>query len=125
MMTPQMNADDGYSYRGYEGAQQQYETPHAPSGQERMYDDEFVDSLAQRLSQRMSQNAAGKVYAQPNKKSSNQRFVLAMISVIMIALMGAIVMASGSGFLGLVGAAVLSFIIFLVNAVFYNSPNHN
>ena len=78
-MMPQMDTGDSLherqnsDYGRYEGNQQPgggY--AHDPSPQNPMYDDTFVDSFAQRLSQRMAQGPAGKLQssAKGNKVSA-------------------------------------------------------
>ena len=115
------------SYTGspqYDGPPQQYSIP--PQGQSTpppMYDDAFMDSFAQRLSQRMTQGPQGKVLPQSKVRvSAGQRLALAIVSVVMIiALLSVstgLVGASGSGFVGLAAFGAGAGVILLINVVF-------
>ena len=115
------------SYTGssqYDGPPQQYSQP--PQGQSTpppLYDDSFMDSLAQRLSQRMTQGPQGKVLPQSKVRvSAAQRLALAIVSVVMIVVLlsvaTGIVGTSGSGFIGLAAFGAGAVVILLINVVF-------
>ncbi len=118
----QMHPEEQRHYQGYEG-NQSYEQPHAgetfSSGS--MYDDEFMDAFAQRLSQRMAQGPAGKI--QPPARhgaSSGQRLALAIVSISLLAFITLILFTSSSigslVALAVLGGLTLAFII--INAIF-------
>jgi len=110
----------------YDGPPQQqlYSTP--PQGQNvpPLYDDTFMDSLAQRLSQRMAQGPQGKVYPQGQRKeraSAGQRLALAIVSVVMFIPILAVVtgLAGEAGwFAGMAAFGVAALVILLINVVF-------
>ena len=117
------------SYTGspqYDGPPQpqQYSIP--PQGQSMpppLYDDAFMDSFAQRLSQRMAQGPQGKLLPQSKVRiSAGQRLALAIVSVVMIiALLSVstgVVSTSGSGFVGLAAFGAGAVVILLINVVF-------
>ncbi|GAC1394356.1 MAG: hypothetical protein NVSMB38_26600 [Ktedonobacteraceae bacterium] len=122
------------NYGGYTGnpqydgppQQQQYSMP--PQGQSvppPIYDDTFMDSFAQRLSQRMAQGPQGKIYPQGSRKdraSAGQRLALAIVSVVMLVPLGGIaaglVGASGVWFVGLAAFSIAALTILLINVVF-------
>jgi hypothetical protein len=114
------------SYEGYRGNQSYAQSPYsnieqetaAPQGS--MYDDEFIDSLAQRLSQRMAQGPAGKLQIPgKGKATAQQRMALAIVSVIMVAVFSVAILTSTSASLISLGAVfIMSLAIFLINAVF-------
>lgn len=121
------------NYSGYTGSpqydgppqQQQYSTP--PQGQPvppPLYDDSFMDSFAQRLSQRMAQGPQGKIYPQGSRKeraSAGQRLALAIVSLCLLVPIGGIVtgLANSAGwFVGMAVFGVAALTILLVNVVF-------
>lgn len=109
-------------YGEYGGTSSREQSP-SPSS---MYDDEFVDAFAQRLSQRMAQGPQGKLHSRSksdsnSKASAGQRLALAIVSVISIMMFTAIILTSSNTSLNvgvgvLLGGAYLA--IFLINAVF-------
>ena len=127
------------NYGGYTGSPQydgppqaqQYDIP--PQGQSvppPMYDDAFMDSFAQRLSQRMAQGPQGKIYPQGNRKdraTAGQRLALAIVSVAMLVPIGGVITgivgaAGGAWFVGIIAFGIAAMTIFLINAVFnYNA----
>ncbi|GHO92256.1 hypothetical protein KSF_023040 [Reticulibacter mediterranei] len=118
----QMHPEEQRHYQGYEG-NQSYEQPHAgePYGPSAMYDDEFMDAFAQRLSQRMAQGPAGKIQP-PNRHgaSSGQRLALAIVSISLLAFI-TLILFTNSSISSLVALAVLggmtvAFII--INGIF-------
>jgi hypothetical protein len=129
-MMPQMDAGDpreqpGSSYGRYEGSQsyaqqqQSYDTPYSPP-QASAYDDDFVDGLAQRLSQRMGQIPQGKVFpgaGKQNKADAGQRLGLAIVSVGALIPIS-IVLLQSAGFFGLIGLVIACVAIILINAIF-------
>ena len=133
-MMPQMNSDEpiqgqpGSAYGRYEGnqgySQQQYGTPpYGQAPQSGTYDDDFVDALAQRLSQRMTQEPAGKLRVGTGQKvSPGQRLALAIVSVAMLVPLAALLLvATGGAFFGFVSFGAACLAIFLINAVFNGS----
>lgn len=132
-MTPQMDPNEaihdrpGMGYRGYEGSQeyerrQQYSPPsYGEATRGGAYDDDFLDGLAQRLSQRMAQGPQGKV--QPGRSgrgpSAAQRLALAIVSVCVLIPISAIALSVGGGGLGgLLALGAVCLTLFLINAVF-------
>ena len=112
----------GSGYGAYEGNQSYASPPpqysQGPQGSA-AYDDEYVDSLAQRLSQRMAQGPRGKI--QPGAKdrvSAGMRLALAIVSVAMLVPLSAILMAGVGGMAGLISFGAACVAIFLINAVF-------
>jgi hypothetical protein len=126
-MTPQMESgqpmreDPGYGR--YEGNQTYAPPPQYGAGPQ--YDDEFVDGLAQRISQRMAQGPRGKI--QPNTSregpSAGQRLALAIVSIVLLIPLASILLAGVGGITGLISFGAACFVIFLINAVF-NNPFH-
>ncbi len=105
--------------------QQSYSTP--PQGQggpPPMYNDAFIDDLAQRLSQRMTQGSQGKIYPQGRRKdhaSAGQRLALAIVSLCLLVPIGGIVigLASSAGWLvGMAAFGVAALVIIIVNVLF-------
>jgi hypothetical protein len=123
-MTPQMEAgqpmreDPGYGR--YEGNQTYAPPPQYGAGPQ--YDDEFVDGLAQRISQRMAQGPRGKIQPNPSidRISAGMRLALAIVSITMLVPLSAILLAGVGGIPGLVSFAAACFAIFLINIVFNN-----
>jgi hypothetical protein len=135
-MTPQMDPNEAIhdrpdmGYRGYEGSQeyerrQQYSPPsYGEAARGGAYDDDFIDGLAQRLSQRMTQRSQGKV--QPDSRrggkggiSAGQRLALAIVSVCVLIPITAIALSVGGGGLAsLLALGAVCLTLFLVNAVF-------
>jgi hypothetical protein len=118
----QMHPEEQRHYQGYEG-NQSYEQPHTgePYGPGAMYDDEYMDAFAQRLSQRMAQGPAGKIQP-PNshRVSSGQRLALAIVSISLLAFITLIMFTSTSASslvaLFVLGGLAVTFII--INGIF-------
>ncbi len=128
------------NYGGYTGnpqqdglplqQQQQYGIPpqqgqSVPPSADNMYDDNFMDAFAQRLSQRMAQGPRGKLYPQGksrDKASPAQKLALAIVSVVMLVPLSGICVAliavSHLWFVGLAALGIICMAIFLINAVF-------
>ena len=131
-MTPQMDPggtireqhDASYGrYEGNQGYRQDYGSGlgASPPPQGNVYDDDFMDSFAQRLSQRMGQGIGGKVQPQARSKASpGQRLALAIVSVIMLVGMTGIVLGITHDFLvvGLIALGVLCFTVIAINAIY-------
>lgn len=125
------------SYGHYEGTQGYHQPPYdggaGPSASQQvpptssMYDDEFVDAFAQRLSQRMAQGPRGKVYTQHPRQSisAGMRLALAIVSVVMLVpLSGIAIGLIAASHLWLVGVLALGaafFTILVINIVFNNN----
>jgi hypothetical protein len=120
--------DEGRSaYGRYEenrSYNQHYDPPFGQSSTQQggTYNDEHIDMIAQRLSQRMGQSQ--KIYPTTNRvASAGQRMALAIVSVIMLIPLTAIIMAISTHtefpwivtLLALVAAYLT---VFLINAVF-------
>ena len=134
-MTPQMDPgetirerhDAGYGrYEGNQGYRQEYDGGLGanPSPQGNIYDEDFMDSFAQRLWQRMAQGMGGKVQPQPRSKASpGQRLALAIVSVIMLVGMAGIALGVAHDFLavGLIALGMLCFTVIVINIVFNHS----
>jgi hypothetical protein len=112
-------------YEGNQSANQQHYDGipgESPLPNDRIYDDDFIDAFAQRLSQRMSQGPRGRVYpGQPkNKASAGQRLALAIVSIVMLTGMAGAVLGitHDALWLGLIALGILSFTVIVVNAVF-------
>jgi hypothetical protein len=126
-MMPQMDSGQpirevpGTGYGAY-GGNPGYAPPpqYGPGPQGSAYDDEFVDSLAQRLSQRMAQGPQGKI--QPGVRgdhvSAGMRLALAIVSIVVLIPLAAILMGAVSGITGLISFGAVCMAIFLINAVF-------
>jgi len=109
------------NYAGYQGYQQYGEAiSDGPSSPGNMYDDAFIDAMAQRLSQRMVQGPAGKLKPEAKERvSPQQRLALAIVSVIMIAVFTTgIITSTGAVLGGLIAVGLMCLAIFLINAVF-------
>jgi hypothetical protein len=118
----QMHPDDQRNYQGYEGSQA-YERQHAgesygPGGT--MYDDEFMDSFAQRLSQRMAQGPAGKLRPTSRGASAGQRLALAIVSISLLAFLALVLFTSSvvSSVVALLVLGLLTVAFILINGVF-------
>jgi hypothetical protein len=113
-----MREDPGYGR--YEGNQTYAPPPQYSSGQQ--YDDEFVDGLAQRLSQRMAQGPRGKIQPGPStdRVSAGMRLALAIVSITMLVPLAAILLAGVGGITGLISFGAACFVIFCINVVFNN-----
>ena len=102
----------------YDGPPQQYSTPPQSQNVPPMYDDAFMDALAQRLSQRMTQGPQGKIYPQGqyrNRASAGQRLALAIVSIaILVPILGVITGLIG----GMAAFCAAALLIILVNVVF-------
>ena len=125
-----------HAYGRYEGTQQhtqqgQYDGPQGAGAVppiHAMYDDEFVDAFAQRLSQRMAQGPRGKVSFTPQSKGSGvtakMRLALAIVSVaLLVPLFGitvAIIAVSHLWVVGLVALGAACFTIIAINGIFSN-----
>jgi hypothetical protein len=130
-MMPQMDPGQpiqevpGAGYGAYEG-NQSYAPPPPPQysqgPQSSAYDDEYVDSLAQRLSQRMAQGPRGKIQPQPqgtkDRVSAGMRLALAIVSIVMLIPLAAILIPGMQGVGGLIAFGAACVAIFLINAVF-------
>jgi hypothetical protein len=127
-MTPQMGSSEPLheqsksTYGQYEGnqafTQQQYETPYGQPPHNETIDDDFVETVAQRIAQRLGQGAAGKVYPQPQPFDKNVlRIALAVISMLMLVLFAFlfVIMVGGTG--GWISFGIASFTIFLIATV--------
>ncbi len=98
-MMPQMDSSEpireraSSAYGRYEG--QGYTQQRPPYGPQSGPDDEdFVDSLAQRLSQHMAQGPAGKLQSGARQRiSSGQRLALAIVSIVMLIPLAGILVA--------------------------------
>lgn len=118
----QMHPEGQHSYQGYEGSRAD-ERQHSGTGYgpDALYDDEFMDAFAQRLSQRMAQGPAGKI--QPPKghgASAGQRLALAIVSVSLLAFVMIILLTSSavSSIVALLALGVLTVAFTIINAVF-------
>src|SRR5437763_8292436 len=123
----QHDADYG-RYEGNQGYRQDYGggLGASPPPQGNMYDDDFMDSFAQRLSQRMAPGIAGKVQYQGRSKASpGQRLALAIVSVVMLVGMAAIALGVGGAYnllgVGLIALGMLCLTVIIINVVFNNS----
>ena len=121
----QRDADYG-RYEGNQGYRQDYGggLGASPPPQGNLYDDDFMDSFAQRLSQRMGQGIGGKVQYQARSKASpGQRLALAIVSVIMLVGMAGIALGIAHDFLavGLIALGMLCFTVIVINIVFNHS----
>src|SRR2546429_9599374 len=121
MMQQQGQSDYGrYEGRSRESMPPPYEQPGS------VYDDEFVEILSQRISQRMAQGPVGKI--QPLMKARrdetpNLPFVLALISILALIPL-AIILVPGGGVGGLLAFGGLCLTLFLINAVFAEYSKH-
>ncbi|MBV9616779.1 MAG: hypothetical protein JO031_15100 [Ktedonobacteraceae bacterium] len=119
-MNPEQPIREGYG--GYEG-NQSYAPPPPPQysqePQNSAYDDEYIDSLAQRLSQRMAQGPRGKIQSTAKDKvSPGMRLTLAIISIVVLIPLAGILMGGVGGLAGLISFGSACLAIFLINAVF-------
>ncbi|GHO88931.1 hypothetical protein [Dictyobacter formicarum] len=121
------------TYQGYEGtaAYRQnippYEREQAaygqPAGENKFADDNFVEAVAQRLGQRLTQNQnfGGKIH-QPgstrSKASSGQRLALAIVSIGVLVPLSGILLSGVGGAIGFASLIVAGGIIALVNLIF-------
>lgn len=110
----------GGNYGAYEGNQSYAPPPQysQPGPQSSAYDDEYVDSLAQRLSQRMAQGPRGKIRPAGGKVPAGMRLALAIVSVAVLVPLSAILMGGVGGLAGLISFGSACLAIFLINAVF-------
>ena len=109
------------NYAGYQGYQQYGEAiSDGPASPGNMYDDAFIDSMAQRLSQRMAQGPAGKLKPESKGRiTPQQRLALAIVSVVMIAVFTTGIITSTNAALGgLIAVGIMCAAIFLINTVF-------
>jgi hypothetical protein len=118
----QMHPEEQRNYQGYEG-NQAYEQQRSGTGYgpDALYDDEFVDAFAQRLSQRMAQGPAGKI--QPPKgrgASAGQRLALAIVSVSVLGFLGLILFTVpvAQSLVGLLVLGLVTLAMILINIVF-------
>lgn len=117
----QMHSDEQRHYQGYEGSQAQERQPTGESyGPGAMYDDEFMDTFAQRLSQRMVQGPSGKIRPAHRGASAGQRLALAIVSVSILGFLGLVFFSTSalSSLVGLVVLGMLAVTIILINIVF-------
>lgn len=117
-----MREDPGYGR--YEGNQTYAPPPQYGAGPQ--YDDEFIDGLAQRLSQRMAQGPRGKIQPTPNtdRVSAGMRLALAIVSITMLVPLSAILLAGVGGVAGLFSFAAACLAILIINIVFNNPFRH-
>ena len=117
----QMHSDEQRNYQGYEGGHA-YERQQAGEsyGPGAMYDDEFMDSFAQRLSQRMAQGPAGKIRPTSRGASAGQRLALAIVSVSLLAFVTLVLLTSSSvsSVVALMVLGLLTVAFILINGVF-------
>jgi hypothetical protein len=130
-MMPQMEANQpihqqpSTAYGAYEGnstsSQQQYEAPYQQPPQGGTLDDNFVEAVAQRITQRMSQSMTGKVRAKGDRLSPDQRTGIAIVSIVfsMLALIALGIVLGQQGFAGLIALGMVCLTIFLVNAIIH------
>lgn len=112
----QMNPQESAGYGHYEGNQY-----YSPQGQ--TYDDNFVEAVAQRASQRVMQQNT--VSTPAPKASSGQRLALAIVSVAMLVPLAGILMNSSIGFFGLIGLGIVGAAIAIINLGFNGAfQNH-
>jgi len=85
-----------------------------------MFDDDFVDALAQRLMQRMQDSLPGKVQNHSSETLTNLRLLLAVLSVLAFVAVVAIVLktASLAWWMTLVVLGMVGTIFVLINAAF-------
>ena len=115
----QMNSDDQRNYQGYEG-DRPYERPQESYGTGGMYDDDFMDSFAQRLSQHIRQGSGSKLQPARRGASAGQRLALAIVSISLLAFI-AMVLFTTNAVSSLVGLTVLSMLtvaFILINGIF-------
>ena len=124
-------------YGGYTGnpqydgpPQQQRYVPPAqgqpvPPPADAMYDDNFMDAFAQRLSQRMTQGPRGKLAPQGigrDKASPAQKLALAIVSVVMLVPLSGICVAliavSHLWIVGLIALGIIALTMVIINIVF-------
>jgi len=134
-MMPQMEPGDAQeqvqpTYGRYEGAQQkkdyaqqQYEAPFYRGGQSQqggLYDEEFIEMLAQRIAQRIVQGPGGKIQpTQPrDRASAGQKLALAVVSLVLLVPLAGILVAGVGGVGGLIAFGGACVTMFLVNAVY-------
>jgi hypothetical protein len=117
----QMHSDEQRNYQGYEGSQA-YERQQAGEsyGPGAMYDDEFMDSFAQRLSQRMAQGPGGKIRPKSRGASAGQRLALAIVSISLLAFLALVLFTSSavSSVVALIVLGLLTVAFILINGVF-------
>jgi hypothetical protein len=104
----------------YYAQQQQYEAPYqppTPAGSP--IDDNLVEAIAQRMTQRINQGTSGKIgVATSNnsrKLSSGQRTALGIVSICVLVPLG--IVLSERGPVGLICLGIVCAAIFLINAV--------
>jgi len=117
----QMHSDEQRHYQGYEGNLENERQPANESyGPGAMYDDEFMDTFAQRLSQRMTQGPAGKIRPTHRGASAGQRLALAIVSVSVLGFLGLIILtvSTSQSLIGLLVSGLLTLAIILINIVF-------
>ncbi len=117
----QMHSDEQRHYQGYEGNLANERQPANESyGPGAMYDDEFMDTFAQRLSQRMTQGPAGKIRPTHRGASAGQRLALAIVSVSVLGFLGLIILtvSTSQSLIGLLVSGLLTLAIILINIVF-------
>jgi hypothetical protein len=110
----QMNSsEEQYNYGKYKGEPSYTQRP------DNIYDDNFIEALAQRIVQRTPQGAQGKITGgSRNRVHPGLRLALAIVSVVMLVPLAAILVDGAKGFLGFVTFGIVCAAIFLINAVF-------
>lgn len=132
-MMPQMEANQpihqqsSAAYGAYEGnstsSQQQYEAPYQQAPQGGTLDDNFVEAVAQRITQRMSQGTTGKVREKGNRLSPDQRTGIAIVSIVfsMLPLIPLGIVLGQQGLGGLIALGIVCSTIFMVNVTIHSS----
>ena len=115
-----MSQSEQPSYGRYEGSQaytpQAYDAPHEQPSQAGVIDDNFVEAVAQRTAQRLSQGSMEKVGAKSKDRlPPDQRTGIAIVSVVALVPLG--IVLGQAGFLGLIALGLICLAIFLINAV--------
>ncbi len=114
----------GYNQQPYSGGSPGQSS--SPQGGASAYDDDFIESLAQRLSQRMAQGPRGKVFPKSGRgASAGQRLALAIVSLVMLVPTTGILfgVAHDPGVLwaALIGLGAVCLTVMAVNAIFNDS----
>lgn len=132
-MTPQMESNQpvyeqpSAAYGAYEGirgsSQQQYGTPYQQPPQRGAFDDNFVEAVAQRLAQHMSQDTPGKVREKSDRLSASQRTSIAIVSIVfsILAIIPLGIVLGQQGLGGLIALGIICTTIFLVNGVIHGT----
>lgn len=136
-MAPQMDSQEQRpnpsAYQGYEGAatyrrdvppyEREQATYGQPAGENKFADDNFIEAVAQRLGQRLTQNQnfGGKIHQPGNTRSrasSGQRLALAIVSIGILVPLAGILLSGLGGAIGFASFIVAGGIIALVNLIF-------